>query len=219
MKRLLTIAAAATLIIGVSLPAAAINPGNSPQMAAAAAAPAIAAPKAEQDLSLSIAAGVVQARDAFAAEAKPAPPPVTTTYWSNVYSGAIPDAWLGYLPVWPADPGSLVDGFGPRGGGFHGGIDLFAGYGSTIVAPGAGTVTVVAYHWSWGQMVKIDHGGGVQTLYAHLVDGSPMVSPGQWVEAGTPLGLLGATGEAYGAHLHFEVYLDGQKADPFGFLP
>lgn len=219
MKRLLTIAAAAALIIGVSLPAAAINPVDDAAVAMAAE-PAVAAGTPEQELSLSIAQGVVTARDAFDAEPKPPPPPpVTTTYWSNVYTGAVEDAWLGYLPVWPADPGSLVDGFGPRGGGFHGGIDLFAGYGTPVVAAGAGTVTVVAWHWSWGQMVKIDHGGGVQTLYAHLVDGSPMVSPGQWVEAGTPIGLLGETGEAYGAHLHFEVYLNGQKADPFGFLP
>lgn len=218
MKRILTIAAAAALIIGVSLPAAAINP-VSDVLVAAAAEPAVASAKADQDVSLSIAAGVVQARDTFSAEPKPPPPPVVPTYWSNVYSGAIADAWLGYLPVWPADPGSLADGFGPRGGGFHGGIDLFAGYGATIVAAGAGTVTVVASHWSWGQMVKIDHGGGVQTLYAHMIAGSPMVSPGQWVEAGTPIGLLGETGEAYGAHLHFEVYLDGQKADPRSFLP
>jgi len=216
MKRFLTIAAAAALIIGVSLPAAAINPAGETGDAAVAA-PLAAPVAAEQDLALSIAAGVTNARDSFSGEPKPAPPP-PPAYWSNVYSGPIPDAWAGGL-IWPASPGSLVDGFGPRGGGFHGGIDLFAGYGSTIVAAGAGTVTVVATHWSWGHMVKIDHGSGVQTLYAHMIDGSAMVSPGQWVEAGTPIGLLGETGEAYGAHLHFEVYVDGQKADPLAFLP
>lgn len=218
MKRLLVIAVATALIIGVSLPAAAISSPDDPA-SAMAAEPLAGAAHLDQEVALSIAAGVVSARDSFSAEPKPPPPPPVVTYWSNVYSGAIADAWLGYLPVWPANPGSLVDGFGPRGGGFHGGIDLFAGYGSTIVAAGAGTVTVVATHWSWGHMVKIDHGGGVQTLYAHMIEGSAMVAPGQWVEAGTPIGLLGETGEAYGAHLHFEVYLNGQKANPLGFLP
>jgi len=216
MKRFLTIAAATALVIGVSLPAAAIDPTRD-GMAAIAAEPLAAPTEAEQDLALSIAAGVTNARDSFSGEPKPAPPP-PPAYWSDVYTGPIPDAWLGGLS-WPADPGSLVDGYGPRGGGFHGGIDLFAGRGSTIVAAGAGTVTVVAMHWSWGQMVKIDHGSGVQTLYAHMIEGSPLVSPGQWVEAGTPIGQIGETGEAYGAHLHFEVYVGGQKADPLSFLP
>jgi len=217
MKRLLIIAVATALIIGVSLPAAAIGPAQDPYVAVAAE-PLATSTSLEQDVSLSIAAAALDARDSFSGEPKPPPPPPVTTYWSNVYSGAIPDAWAGAL-IWPADPGSLVDGYGPRGGGFHGGIDLFAGHGSAIVAAAAGTVTVVASHWSWGQMVKIDHGGGVQTLYAHMIAGSQAVAPGQWVEAGTYLGQIGATGEAYGSHLHFEVYVDGQKADPMPFLP
>ena len=72
---------------------------------------------------------------------------------------------------------------------------------------------------SWGQYIKIDHGGGVATLYSHLIEGSPTVAVGQPVAAGEGIGLVGASGNASVAHCHFEVWVDGTRVDPIPWLP
>ena len=98
----------------------------------------------------------------------------------------------------------------------HGGIDL-AGYGP-IKAAQEGTVLVSGYHNSWGYYVKIDHGNGLQTLYAHMEAGSLTVSPGQKIIQGQQIGIMGTTGDSTGVHLHFEVYEDGTQVDPAGYV-
>ncbi len=99
----------------------------------------------------------------------------------------------------------------------HGGVDLATrGKGVPIKASLGGTVIESGYHWSWGYYVKIDHGAvegvgnEVYTLYAHMVS-APAVSVGQKVSGGTYLGTTGNTGNSYGVHLHFEVYLGGKS--------
>ncbi|MFC4785498.1 peptidoglycan DD-metalloendopeptidase family protein [Nocardioides sp. MAHUQ-72] len=109
----------------------------------------------------------------------------------------------------------LSAGFGDDGGlwssGEHTGQDLAAPTGTPVVAAGAGTVTIEHPDWA-GNLVRIDHGGGVETLYAHLsrVD----VTDGQTLAAGDPVGLVGSKGNTTGPHLHFEVRLDGIAVDP-----
>lgn len=98
----------------------------------------------------------------------------------------------------------------------HGGID-FAG-GGQIVAAKSGTVLVAGYHSSWGYYVKIDHGNGFQTLYAHMKAGSLLVSPGQLVSQGQQIGTMGTTGASTGVHLHFEVYDNNTRVDPAPYL-
>ena len=66
--------------------------------------------------------------------------------------------------------------------------------------------------------MKIDHGNGVQTLYAHMVSGSLLVSPGQQVSQGQQIGTMGTTGSSTGVHLHFEVYVNGSRVDPANYL-
>ncbi|NYD42880.1 peptidoglycan DD-metalloendopeptidase family protein [Nocardioides panaciterrulae] len=106
-------------------------------------------------------------------------------------------------------------GFGDGGGlwssGAHTGQDFAAPIGTPVAAAGPGTVTVEHPSWA-GNLVRIDHGGGVETLYAHLsrVD----VTTGQTIEAGDPVGLVGDLGNTTGPHLHFEVRLDGIPVDP-----
>lgn len=98
----------------------------------------------------------------------------------------------------------------------HGGLD-FAGSGP-IVAAKSGTVLVAGYHSAWGYYVKIDHGDGLQTLYAHMKAGSLLVSPGQVASQGQQIGTMGTTGDSTGVHLHFEIYKNNNRVDPAPYL-
>lgn len=98
----------------------------------------------------------------------------------------------------------------------HAGMD-FGGWGPIVAAQG-GTVLVAGFHNSWGYYVKIDHGNGLQTLYAHMEAGSLQVAPGQKVAQGQQLGIMGTTGDSTGVHLHFEVYENGVQVNPAPYL-
>ncbi|MGV9001810.1 MAG: M23 family metallopeptidase [Candidatus Saccharimonadaceae bacterium] len=99
----------------------------------------------------------------------------------------------------------------------HFGLDLVGG--SQIVAVSAGTVTIAQDGLDGlGTAVKIDHGNGTQTLYGHMVKGSLKVSVGQAVKAGQTLGTMGETGDADGVHVHFEVWLNDVRINPYPFL-
>ncbi|GAA1226396.1 hypothetical protein GCM10009655_26280 [Rhodoglobus aureus] len=124
----------------------------------------------------------------------------------------------GLLEVFPAN-GPVNDVFGYRGTEFHGGIDIMAPEGSAVVAASPGTVESVTYGGGWGRHVIIDHGNGVKTLYAHMIEGSQLVTAGQWVAAGTQLGSIGNTGYSTFPHLHFEVYVFDTRVDPAPWLP
>jgi peptidoglycan hydrolase-like protein with peptidoglycan-binding domain len=106
----------------------------------------------------------------------------------------------------------IGDGFGPRGGAFHTGVDFVAAAGTPVAAAGGGCVTFAGYDDGYGLLVVLGHALGVTTWYAHLsrID----VRPGACVAAGAGLGLVGATGHATGPHLHFEVRVRGAATDP-----
>lgn len=110
----------------------------------------------------------------------------------------------------------LGDGFGPRADRFHAGIDLPAPFGTGVIAAAPGRVAWAAPRDGWGNLVTIANGHGVRTMYAHLsvID----VKVGQWVAGGTLLGRVGATGDATGPHLHFEVRVGGAAIDPLRAL-
>jgi murein DD-endopeptidase MepM/ murein hydrolase activator NlpD len=96
----------------------------------------------------------------------------------------------------------------------HAGIDFGASSGSTIVAAAAGEVITARYSRSYGNMVVIDHGGGISTLYAH---GSRLyVHTGQMVKRGQRIAAVGSTGLATGPHLHWEVRRNGRPVNPGG---
>jgi hypothetical protein len=119
--------------------------------------------------------------------------------------------------AWPL-AGPVGDGFGPRGDRFHAGIDIVAGTGTPVSAAAPGRVTFAGYAaGGWGNLVVVLHTDGVRTLYAHLSKVS--VRRGQSVQTGTRVGLVGATGDATGPHLHFEVRLRGAAVDPSSALP
>jgi murein DD-endopeptidase MepM/ murein hydrolase activator NlpD len=112
-------------------------------------------------------------------------------------------------------PGPIEDGFGPRGARFHAGLDFPAPSGTAVAAAGFGRVAFAGPSGSgWGNLVVVRHRLGVRTRYAHLsrID----VRVGQRVRAGSTVGLVGASGEATGPHLHFEVIVRGANVDPLG---
>ncbi len=87
---------------------------------------------------------------------------------------------------------------------------MFAATGGTVVEAGP--------DGGYGNWILIDHGSGVSTGYAHLVDGGILVSVGEHVEAGQVIGAVGSTGQSTGCHLHFEVRLGGTAVDSLPFL-
>lgn len=94
----------------------------------------------------------------------------------------------------------------------HAGLDLAAPAGTPVRAAGPGVVVRAGDAGGYGNMVVIDHGGGVTTRYAHLARAD--VKPGDHVAAGAAIGAVGQTGRTTGPHLHFEVRRDGQPVDP-----
>jgi murein DD-endopeptidase MepM/ murein hydrolase activator NlpD len=95
---------------------------------------------------------------------------------------------------------------------FHSGLDIKARWGDPVGASQAGVVQFVGWHHSYGNLVIIDHGGGLTTHYAHL--SSFAVELGQAVERGTIIGYAGSTGRVTSPHLHYEVRINGNPVDP-----
>ena len=120
--------------------------------------------------------------------------------------------------IWPVD-GPVVSGFGMRWGRMHEGIDIAVPAGTPIRAADAGTVVLLqseAESGGYGNFTCLDHGGGLQTCYAH--QSSFAVSAGQSVSQGQVIGYIGCTGHCFGPHLHFEVRVGGVPTDPLGYL-
>lgn len=126
--------------------------------------------------------------------------------------------------AWPV-PSSyrITSNFGPRICPFHGrelhpGIDIGAPSGSAIVAAGAGTVISAGSMGTYGNVVMIDHGNGVVSLYAHQRTGGIRVGNGQHVTKGQRIGTVGSTGNSTGPHLHFEVRVNGSPRNPMNYV-
>jgi murein DD-endopeptidase MepM/ murein hydrolase activator NlpD len=129
----------------------------------------------------------------------------------------------GYTPtVWPVE-GTLEAGFGGRrnpfggpGYEFHTGQDIEAPWGAPVVAGASGSVSFVGWQNGYGQLVIVDHGGGLTTRYGHLshID----VELGQTVSRAQLLGKVGSTGRSTGPHLHYEVRINDQPVNPLQYL-
>ncbi|HEY6730197.1 MAG TPA: peptidoglycan DD-metalloendopeptidase family protein [Solirubrobacterales bacterium] len=120
--------------------------------------------------------------------------------------------------IWPIE-GTLTSGFGYRWGRMHEGIDIAAAEGTPIRAAADGTVILMQSEYEsggYGNYTCIDHGGGLSTCYAH--QSSFATSTGASVSQGDLIGYVGNTGHSYGAHLHFEVRINGAPTDPLGYL-
>jgi murein DD-endopeptidase MepM/ murein hydrolase activator NlpD len=117
--------------------------------------------------------------------------------------------------IWPV-AAPITSPFGWRWGRMHEGIDLGAAYGTPIAAAAAGAVIYAGWEGGYGNLVVIDHGGGIATAYGH--QSRIAVSVGQSVSQGETIGYVGSTGHSTGPHLHFEVRVNGQAVDPLGYL-
>lgn len=123
----------------------------------------------------------------------------------------------------PVRTAAFTSGYGVRSDPFrgaaamHAGIDLAGPVGTPIHATADGVVTEAAYNsGGYGNLIKIDHGRGIETRYAHL--SSMSVSPGQRITRGQVIGRMGSTGRSTGSHLHYEVRIDGRAVNPVPFM-
>ena len=136
----------------------------------------------------------------------------------HVLQGA--DEWV------TSDYGARTDPVTGKAGAFHHGVDMISRGGNrTVVAFADGTVTATRNRYSGptadgsaGNYIRLDHGGGVYTLYKHLKQDSLLVKTGAAVKKGQPLATMGNTGHATGVHLHFDVEKDGVRVDPTPYL-
>lgn len=117
--------------------------------------------------------------------------------------------------AWPM-LGDITSYYGPRDDEFHTGIDIAAVTGQAVRAAMAGTVVEAGWRGGYGLCVVVDHGNGLQTLYAH--NSKLEVEIGETVEAGQLLALAGSTGYSTGPHLHFEILLNGFPVNPMPWL-
>lgn len=98
----------------------------------------------------------------------------------------------------------------------HGGTDIAAPNGTSIVSSNDGVVIFAGYHYSYGNYIIVDHGGGIATLYAHC--SKLLAWKGQAVAKGETIALIGSTGESTGNHLHYEVRVNGVRKQPMDYL-
>jgi len=133
-----------------------------------------------------------------------------------------------YRFIWPEPQAQISQGFGPstfwfepaygQYPHFHTGIDLVEPFGSPVYAADDGVVALVgSSSTGYGNYVVIAHSGGFDTLYGHL--STALVTVGQPVTQGQPVGLEGSTGSSTGPHLHFELRINQRPVDPTPYLP
>jgi LysM repeat protein len=113
---------------------------------------------------------------------------------------------------WLPSAGKVISRFGPRSGRMHSGTDIKMEKGDTVYAVFHGTVSRARSYYGYGNMVALNHGGTLETSYAHL--SSFLVKPGEHVRKGQPVGLAGSTGRATTTHLHFEIRDGNKPFDP-----
>jgi murein DD-endopeptidase MepM/ murein hydrolase activator NlpD len=122
----------------------------------------------------------------------------------------------------PTERACLSSGFGWRNamggeGREHTGLDLANAGGGFVYAAADGWVAFAGWRGGYGNVLELDHGQGVRTLYAHLADIDARLQPGMFIPARAPVARMGMTGNATGVHLHYEVSVDGLRVDPLHY--
>lgn len=129
-----------------------------------------------------------------------------------------------HLPAIKPTDGILISGYGMRlhpvlnYRRMHEGLDLRASVGDEVYATGNGVISFASTEGTYGRLLKIDHGYGFETRYAHLSSFASGIRPGTRVERGQLIGFSGQTGQVEGPHLHYEILRDGQPVDPLQYL-
>jgi murein DD-endopeptidase MepM/ murein hydrolase activator NlpD len=136
--------------------------------------------------------------------------------------GATPRQAVSVPSITPVQGFRLTSAFGNRehpilgGVRMHEGVDLAVPTGTPIYAPADGLVEMAQRFGSYGNFIKILHGGEMETRYGHL--SAYNVTAGEYVHKGDVIGYVGSTGRATGPHLHYEVRIDGNAVDPMPYL-
>lgn len=159
--------------------------------------------------------------------AQPSPPAQSLTVVESIPpADVVRDGYTVVVPPrlqYPLLTGTgITSGFGMRGGRMHQGADIFPGYGTPIHAIAAGVVIEATSGGDYGNQVTLQHvidGQVVVSRYAHMAPGTMTVGVGDHVNVGTVLGGVGETGNAQGAHLHFEIHPGGGAAvNPYPWI-
>ncbi|MDJ0349603.1 M23 family metallopeptidase [Cryobacterium sp. PH29-G1] len=207
----------ALLTVSISLPAHAVDVAASPTIEPAAPS----TPLASQSLPVGTTAKTI-VRDGYASQAAPPKPAAPAAAASLSAGPAIRWPFDGSVPI--------AGGYGPRVppcagcSGFHKGLDMNPGAGTPVHAIAAGVIRFATPHGNTGLGVHviIDHpinGRLVSSLYGHMQLGSLAVREGQTVSVGQIIGRVGSTGQSTGAHLHFEILLDGvTPTNPYAWV-
>ena len=141
------------------------------------------------------------------------------TVASSSGGGQSATVWTVPTFLWPLGFDEISDYFGTARAnsvGYHTGVDFTAAVGTIVGSTAAGQVTVATWDPSYGNWVEVDHGGGYRSRYAHLNE--IFVREGEWVPSNAYIGTVGNTGNSSGAHLHFEIIVDGQAVNPLAWL-
>jgi murein DD-endopeptidase MepM/ murein hydrolase activator NlpD len=129
--------------------------------------------------------------------------------------------WAATPSIWPVK-GWVTSRFGPRVSPFtekpawHDGLDIGAAPNAPVQAPAQGRVTATGFDPKLGNLVRLDHGFGIETLYGHMA--KVLVKDGQRVNRGDVVGLVGSSGLSTGPHLHYMVKVNGQALDPTKYI-
>jgi len=127
--------------------------------------------------------------------------------------------------IWPVPSTYVIsdffgwrdDPFGGSNSNFHGGLDIAGSYGANILAADGGTIIYAGWNsGGYGNMVMIDHGNGIVTVYGHM--SQVLVNVWDVVDKGDVIGLVGSTGWSTGPHLHIEFRVNGERVDPLNYL-
>lgn len=164
--------------------------------------------------------GVETARTMTAEKVKAAAHPQVIAIGTRKLPSAVPTGTY----VWPTESRRITSAYGRRWlqgkADFHYGIDIAGGIGAAVYATDGGKVVYAGKtygsEWSYGNLIIVDHGNGVTSYYAHL--SRVLVSVGDKVYQGQKIGLVGATGNVTGPHLHFEIRKNGITKNPLNYV-
>jgi len=211
----------ALFAVSASLPALAVTP-ESPRASAGTANTAATDSAGAQSVDVSASTPVPVVREGFTVSDIPQPASYTEIAGDGTWASLDPSqlteqGWA--LPVL----GRITSTFGPRPinpvpgvSDSHNGTDIAAPCGQPVFAAMGGTVVESGYQGTYGNWILIDHGGDVQTGYAH--NSSLLVEAGQTVAPGEVIALVGTTGASSGCHLHFETRVDGTPTNAVTFM-
>jgi len=141
----------------------------------------------------------------------------TTYYGAKIINSATPSAQVVGIGLVKPVSGIITSRFGPRGSGYHTGLDIAGPLGTTIAAAAGGTVVFSGWdNYGLGYAVKISHGNGVETVYGHC--SQLYVKTGETVASGQAIAAMGSTGNSTGSHLHLEIRVNGERHNPQTYL-